>query len=138
MFTDNIHPSISSGVSTMGAKYLISTEIGTVIWCLTDDQGHLDTKILNNVIYFTDPPVNILSETALAESVKYDEVTWLPTDRKIIFYWRFWEVQKYNISLRTLSSRNKYPIWLQHLFWILKEWDQFQDVPHLTFPLPPL
>ena len=59
---------------------------------------------MNNVIYFPDSSVNILSSAALTESMKDCELTWVPT-RKLMF----WEVYKYNSSLRKLSSRIRYP-----------------------------
>ena len=44
----------------------------------------MNTKILNNILYFTESPVNIPSETALTESMKDDDGTWVLT--KIKFY----------------------------------------------------
>ena len=72
MFTDNIKPIISNGVATIDEKDLITKVINTVSWYWTDYEGKLHTKKLNNVLYFTDSPVNILSATALAESTKDD------------------------------------------------------------------
>ena len=50
MFTDKIEPIISNGVVTIGGKYLITKEIGTVIWSWTDDEGQLHKNKLNNVL----------------------------------------------------------------------------------------
>ena len=75
MFTDKIEPIISNGVETIGGNYLIPKNIGTVSWSWTDYEGKLHTKKFNDVLYFTDSPINILSATELSESMKYDEVT---------------------------------------------------------------
>ena len=82
MFTDNIDTIISNGVATICGKDVIPKYIGTVIWSWIDDEGVLHTNKLNNVLYFPDSLVNILSETSLAESIKDDEGPWLLTKRK--------------------------------------------------------
>ena len=82
MFTDKIEPIISNEVENKGGKDLIPKGIGTVKWYGTDDEEKLYTKELNNVIYLTESIVNTLSETALTESMKYYEGTWVLTKRK--------------------------------------------------------
>ena len=37
---------------------------------------------LNNVLYFPDPTVYIISETSISESIKDDEGTWVLIKRK--------------------------------------------------------
>ena len=55
----------------------------------------MNTKILNNILYFTESPVNIPSETALTESMKDDDGTWVLTKRKYYIYtWGFGEYKK--------------------------------------------
>ena len=61
MFTHKIETIISNGVATTGGKYLIPRGIFIASWYWNDDEGQLNSKKLNNVIYFTEPPVNILS-----------------------------------------------------------------------------
>ena len=52
----------------------------------------MQTNKLNNVIYFTYSPVNILSATGFSESMKDYEVTWVLTKSKCyIFTWGFWK-----------------------------------------------
>ena len=95
MFTDKIEPTIYNGVATTGGKYLIQKGIVTVIWSWTDYEGKLHTRRFNNVLYFPDSPVNILSATALPEFIKDDEVTWLLTKIKYtIFTWDFGRYKK--------------------------------------------
>ena len=71
-------------MATICGKDLIPKGISTVSWYWTDYEGQLHTKKLNNVIYFPDSPFNILSATALAESMKDDEVTWVLTNGNIL------------------------------------------------------
>ena len=66
----------------MGGKDLITKMIVVVSWSYNDNEGELHTKKLNNVLYDPDYPVNILSETALDESMNYDEETWILTKNK--------------------------------------------------------
>ena len=72
-------------MATIVRKYPITKEIGTVNWSWTDDKGKLHTHKWNNVLYFIDSPLNILSETAMSESMKDDEGTWVRTKRNILF-----------------------------------------------------
>ena len=86
MFNDKINTTISNGVETIGGKYIVPKRIFTVSWSWTDNEGQLHTKDFNNIIYFTDSSVNILSETTLDESMKdYDDGTWVLTKQNIIF-----------------------------------------------------
>ena len=57
MFTEKIEPIIYNGVETMGGNDIIKKGIGTVIWSWTDDEGHLHTNKLNNLLYYAYSPV---------------------------------------------------------------------------------
>ena len=95
VFTYNIEPIIYNRVATIGGNDLITKVIGIVSWSWTDDEGKLQTNKLNNVIYFPESPVNILSATALYEPMKYDEGTWVLTKQKYyIFTWNFCKYKK--------------------------------------------
>ena len=63
---DMIEPIISNGVANIGGKGLFPKGIGTVIWSWNNNEVQLHTKTLNNVLYFPDSPVYILSTTTLA------------------------------------------------------------------------
>ena len=90
MFNRKIESIISNGVAPIVGKYIIQKVIGTVIWYWTDDWGKLNTKKLNNLLYFTYSPVNVLSATELYEYIKDDEGTWVLTKGKFsIFTWGF-------------------------------------------------
>ena len=67
MFTYKIDPIISNKVAKIGGNCFIPKGIGTVSWSWTDDKGKLQTNKLNNIIYLSDSPVNILSANALNE-----------------------------------------------------------------------
>ena len=84
-------------MSTIGGKDLISKSIDTVSWSWTDDEGQLHTQKLNNGLYSTESPVNIISATALAESTKGHEVTWVPI--KIEYYIFKWYFGKYKNTI---------------------------------------
>ena len=90
MFTDNIEPIISNEVGTIGGNNIITKSIGTVIWYWTDDDVKMHKNELNNLLYFTDSPFNIISATVLAELMKDDEGTWvLKTVKYSSFTWYF-------------------------------------------------
>ena len=64
-------------MSDISGKDIIPKGIGTVSWSWTDDEGKFNKNKLNNVLYFPNSPVIILSETALNEFMKDYEVTWV-------------------------------------------------------------
>ena len=66
-------------MATICGKDLTRKGIGTVSCTCTDDEGKIYTNKFSNVLYFTDSPLNILSATEMAESMKDDEVTWVLT-----------------------------------------------------------
>ena len=70
MFTDKIESIVSNGVENIGGKYLILKRIDTVNWSWNCDEEKIHTNKLNKVIYFPEPQFNILSATALYESIK--------------------------------------------------------------------
>ena len=70
MFIGKIEPIIKNGVVKIGGKYLHQKGIGTVFGYLTGDEGQFHSKNLKNVLYFPDSPVNIITETELADSME--------------------------------------------------------------------
>ena len=86
MFTDKIYPTIFNGVINIGGKYLTLKGIGTVIWFCTNDEEKLQTNEFNNALYFPESPVIILSATALSESMKDHDGTWVLTKRKYYIF----------------------------------------------------
>ena len=105
MLIDRIEPIIYNAVASIGWKDLIPKGIGMVSWSWTDSEGQPHTKKLKILLYFTESLVHTLSASALAESMKQDEGTWVL--KIIIFlYLELWEVQKGNSSLRNMYLHN--------------------------------
>ena len=69
-------------MATISVNDLIPKGIETVRWSWTNYERQLHKNKLNNLLYFTDLPVNILSETSLDKSMKEDEGTWVTTKIK--------------------------------------------------------
>ena len=69
-------------METICGKDIIPKGIGTVSWSWTDNERQLHTNKWNNVIYFSDSLVNILSATELDDTMKDYEGTWVQTKRK--------------------------------------------------------
>ena len=92
-------------MTTICGKDCIPKGIGTVSWSWTNDEEQLKTNRLKNVLYFTDSPSNILSATALAESMKDYEETWVLTKRKYFFF--TWDFGKYKKTI--VHSENCLP-----------------------------
>ena len=80
-------------METIGGKYLIPKNNGTVSWSWTYDKRKPNTKKFNNVPYFLESSIRILSVTALAESMKDAEVTWV-LKTKNVFTWNFGSSKK--------------------------------------------
>ena len=90
MFTEKIEPKVYNGVETIDGTYLIPKGIGTVSWSWNDDEKQMHKNQSNNVLYFLDSPVNILSTTALCDSMNDDEEKWVLIERKYsISTWSF-------------------------------------------------
>ena len=82
-------------MATIGGNYIIPKRIVTVSCSWTDYEGQIHTNKLNTVLYFQNSPFNILSDTILAESMNYDDGTWVLTKRKYhIYTWGFGEYKK--------------------------------------------
>ena len=77
-------------MATIGGKNIITKGIGTVSWSWNDDEKQIHKNQSNNVLYFLDSPVNILSTTALCDSMNDDEEKWVLIERKYsISTWSF-------------------------------------------------
>ena len=85
MFTDKVDLIIYNGVAAICGNDIIPKRIGIVSCSWTDDEGKLNKNKFNNVPYFMDSLEKILSVTALYESMKDDEETWVPTKGNIPF-----------------------------------------------------
>ena len=71
-------------MANIGGNDLIPKVVSKVIWYWTDDEGQLYTNKFDTVLRFPDSQFNILSTTALAESMKNDEGIWVLKKIKFI------------------------------------------------------
>ena len=84
-------------MATVGVKDIIANFISALIWSWNGDEAQLYTKKLDNVLYFTVSPFNIIIATALSEFMKDDEVKWVIT--KIEYSVFTWDFGKYKNTL---------------------------------------
>ena len=77
-------------MATIGEGYLSPKVINIVSWSWTDDEEKLHTKKLNNVLYFPDSSVNVLSETTLDKFMKDYDGTWVLKNEILYLYLEFW------------------------------------------------
>ena len=106
MFTDKIEPIISNGVENIGGKYLITKGIVTVSWSWIDNDGKLQTNTFNKVLNFPDLSAEIISGTALDESIKDDDGIWLLTKINIIFILGVLGITKRQYLIQSIIFRN--------------------------------
>jgi len=94
-----------AGVATIGGTDFKPAGIGTVEWTWTDDNGRRHTMRIENVLYFPQSPVNVLSVTAFASQLGDEEGTWIKTKMK---YSQFtWDSERH--SRRIEHSENCLP-----------------------------
>ena len=75
-------------VATIGGAKNSAAGMGTTRWYWKDDGGKQHTIDVDNVLYFPQSPVNILSITSLAYQFNDDDGTGINTKRsKSHFYW---------------------------------------------------
>ena len=72
MFVGDLKPVTNSAVATIGGTDNIPEGIGTVEWTWRDDDGKVHTYRLDDVYYFPDSPVNLLSVTEFAKTFGID------------------------------------------------------------------
>ena len=76
-------------VATIGGKLNQPSVIGTVKWTWKDDGGAVHTEQLDNTLYLTKSPINIMSVTELANQFKNVEGTAIYTKiNHSLFYWK--------------------------------------------------
>ena len=74
MFVD-FKETTSGMVATIGGKLNRPAGIGTVEWKWNDDDGVTHTQQLENVLYFPQSPINIMSVTEFAKQLHDEEGT---------------------------------------------------------------
>ena len=79
----------SGMVATIGGKMNRPGGIGTVEWTWKDDSGVSHTERLDNVLYFPQSPINIMSVTEFAKQLDDEEGIGIDTKMKYSrFYWK--------------------------------------------------
>ena len=66
-------------VATIGGRGHTPSGIGTVQWTWSDNKGKQHTHLVRNVLYFPQPPINILSVTEFARQLNDEEGTGVDT-----------------------------------------------------------
>ena len=84
-------------VASIGGSKNSASGMGTVRWRWKDDLGKSHTLHIENVLYFPQPPVNILSTTGLAYQLKDNDGTGI--DTKINKSWFYWEKNKFQRTI---------------------------------------
>ena len=75
-------------VATIGGAKNSAAGMGTTIWCCKYDGGKHHMIDVDNVLYFPQSPVNILSITSLEDQFNDDDGTGINTKRSnYYFYW---------------------------------------------------
>lgn len=88
MFVGDLRPTSQHFVTTIGGTKNSAMGAGTVCWRWKDDLGHTYSEDIENVLYFPNSLVNILSVTTFAAQLKDDDGTGVDTKRQSThFYW---------------------------------------------------
>ena len=101
-FIDEILMDRSLQVATIGGKENTSAGIGTVRWKWKDDDGVFHTFEIQDVLYFPESPVNILSVTKFADQLNDDEGTGIDTKRSHSVL--YWNEKKFQRTIRHPAS----------------------------------
>ena len=89
-------------VMTVGSTSLLPQGIGDVDISWHDDHGNDYSITLENVLFFPDSPVNVISCTAFANQLGDDEGTWIQTKRQYSVF--TWDFGKYTRTISHPSS----------------------------------
>ena len=81
MFTD-FKETYKGIVATIGGKLNRPAGIGTVKWKWKDDNGVMHEELLEQVLYFPQSPINIMSVTKFARQMDDEEGTGIDTKMK--------------------------------------------------------
>jgi len=87
MFVGDLSPVSNHKVATIGGKGYQPSGIGSVRWSWRDDKGSLHEYLVENVLYFSQSPINILSVTTFAKQLNDTEGTGIDTKQ---LYSRFY------------------------------------------------
>ena len=90
MFVGELSPVSNHKVATIGGKGHQPSGIGTVCWSWQDDKGKPHEYHVENILYFSQSPINILSVTTFAKQLNDEEGTGIDTKQRYSnIYWYF-------------------------------------------------
>lgn len=88
MFVGEIEPLEGHAVATIGGASNHASGIGTVRWRWKDDLGREHSHLIQNVLFFPNSPINILSITEFANHLNDNSGTGITTcQRESKFFW---------------------------------------------------
>ena len=123
MFTHYCNLTDVQNVATIGGKNSKPTGIGTIKWSWWDDNGTTHQYELQDVYYFPQSPVNILSVTEFAKFLKDEHGTEI--DTKALYSRLHWDRNKFsnwfnhsdsNLPEMPINSRNGAFAWFMKRF----------------------
>ena len=82
MYVSDITPVTMHKVATIGGCGHAPADVGNVRWNWIDDSGVKHTYLVENVLYFPQSPINILSVTEFARQLNNEEGTGVDTKQK--------------------------------------------------------
>ena len=97
MFVGDLSEELSHTVATIGGKRHMPSGVGTVKWRWNDDNGTYHEYLVENVLYFPQSPINVLSVTKFACQLKDTEGTGIDTKQLCSRF--YWDNNKYSITI---------------------------------------
>ncbi|KAL7542834.1 hypothetical protein ACHAWF_007261 [Thalassiosira exigua] len=102
MFVGDLERVSTHKVATIGGKGHPASGIGTVKWRWRDDTGQEYQYLIENVLFFPQSPINILSITSFAQQLKDTKGTGILTLQRSSKF--FWDHGKFSRTIRHPSS----------------------------------
>ena len=102
MFVGEISPYDKMKVATIDGKGHSASGIGTVRWKWSDDNGKVHDIMVDNVLFFPQSPINILSVTSFAQQLNDPEGTGITTVQNNSRL--FWDHGKFSRTIRHPAS----------------------------------
>ena len=98
MFIGELQSVSNHKVATIGGKGHQPSGIGTVRWTWRDDERKLHEYHIENVLYFPQSPINILSVTAFAKQLNDTEGTGI--DTKQLYSRFYWDSNQFSLRIQ--------------------------------------
>ena len=98
MFVGDIRTVSNQQVATIGGKGHQPSGIGTVKWIWRDNFGKSHEYLVDDVLFFPQSPINILSVTCFARQL--DDLTGTGIDTKQLRYRFYWDSNKFSLTIQ--------------------------------------